>query len=268
VADHLYATCNWWASPLMLGGFLHSAQGYMRALRDVSPEFDQLRLLSPTAGPTPVHVDDPGFPIKMAQLLCDPRSNYTSPDSRGRPTDASVAADGWSVAFMCGLEGRERFVVRVADGSRSVAAPLAAATVKSLWEADAFAEDLIERALIASIAFWRPGNAWMTTNSFKAAVRSDSKQHLVVGWRTYLGRCGRSLPTLQLVARSALPRGTLARIVPPGGVLIGLQGDVFTPTDPWQLDEALEIRNGLRPHGLLDLPKDIDTIGRRELIYA
>jgi hypothetical protein len=252
----------------MLGGFLHSVQGYMRALREVSPEFAQLALVSPTVGQKHVEVDDPGFIIKMAQLLFDPHANYTSTDGRGRPTDASVAGDGWTAAFMCGLERRERFMVRVSDGSRSVSAPMAGAIVKSLWEADAFAEDLIERALVTSIGFWRPGTAWMTTNAFKAAVRCDSKEHLVVGWRTYLGRCGRSLPTLQLVTRSALPRGTLARTVAPGGVLIGLQGDPFDPADPWQLDEALELRNGLRPHGLLDLPKDIETIGRRELIHA
>jgi hypothetical protein len=264
----LYATSNWWATPLMLGGFLHSIQDYMRALREVTPEFGQLILVSPTSGPTHVEVDDPGFLIQMAQLLYDPRIHYTSADSRGRPTDASTTADGYVASFLCGSVGDERFSVRVSDGSRATDAPIATAVVKSIRDGDPYAEDLIEGSLAASVAFWKPGTAWVSTNPFKAAVRCDSKEHLVVGWRTYLGRCGRSLPTLQLVARSALPRGTLARIVPPGGVMIGLQGEFFDPTDPWQLDEAIEIRNGLRPHGLLELPKAVDTIGRRELTLA
>jgi hypothetical protein len=140
--------------------------------------------------------------------------------------------------------------------------------VKSIREGDWPAEDVIEDALCASIAFWRPGTAWMTTSSFKAAVRIDPKDHLVVGWRTYLGRRGRSLPTLQLVTRSVLPRGTLARIVAPGGVLVGLEGECFDPSDPRQRDEAIIIRDGLRPHGLLELPKDIDTIGRSDLVQV
>jgi len=35
-----------------------------------------------------------------------------------------------------------------------------------------------------------------------------------------------------------------------------------------QVDEALAIYDGLRPHGLLELPKDADTMGRSELILA
>jgi hypothetical protein len=268
VADHLFAISNWWASPLMVGGFLHSIQGYVRALREVAPEFGDLRIVTPTAGPVRVEVDHPDFLLQMLQIAFDPRSRYTATDSRGRPTMASTAADGFSASFLCGPDGDERFIVRVCDGSRSAAAPVASAAVKSIREGDWEAEGLLEDALCASIAFWRPGTAWMTTNSFKAAVRNDTRDHLVVGWRTYLGRRGRSLPTLQLVTRSALPRGTLARIVSPGGVLVGLQGEYFDPSDPRQTDEAIAIRAGLRPHGLLDLPRDAETIGRGELVLA
>ncbi len=268
MAEHLFAISNWWPSQLMAGGFLRSVQGYVRALREVAPEFADVRLVTPTAGPARLEVDDPEFLIQMLQLALDPRNRYSATDSRGRPTMASVAADGFSAAFLCGPQGDERFSVRVCDGGRSAAAPIASATVKSIREGDWAAETLLEDVLCASIAFWRPGTAWITTNSFKAAVRNDSRDHLVVGWRTYLGRRSRSLPTLQLVTRSALPRGTLARIVPPGGVLVGLQGESFDPSDPWQTDEALAIRAGLRPHGLLDLPKDAETIGRGELVRA
>lgn len=268
MADHLFAISNWWAGPLMVGGFLHSIQGYVRALREVAPEFDDLWIVTPTAGPVRVEVDHPDFLLQMLQIAFDPRGRYTATDSRGRPTMASTAADGFSASFLCGPDGDERFIVRVCDGSRSAAAPVASAAVKSIREGDWEAEGLLEDALCASIAFWRPGTAWMTTNSFKAAVRNDTRDHLVVGWRTYLGRRGRSLPTLQLVTRSALPRGTLARIVSPGGVLVGLQGEYFDPSDPRQTDEAIAIRAGLRPHGLLDLPRDSETIGRGELVYA
>jgi hypothetical protein len=242
VADHLFAISNWWASQLMMGGFLHSVQGYMRALRQTAPEFSNVRVVAPAAGSVRVDVDDPEYLIQMLALAFDPKNRYSATDSR--------------------------FSVRISDGSRSAAAPVASATVKSIREGDWAAEALLETALRASIAFWRPGTGWITTNSFKAAVRHDSSDHLVVGWRTYLGRRSRALPTLQLVSRSALPRGTLARTVPPGGVLVGLQGDYFDPSDPRQTDEAIAIRDGLRPHGLLDLPKDTDTIGRSELIKA
>jgi len=268
VPDHLYAVSNWWSSPMMMGGFLHSVQSYLRALRGVAPEFASLRLVTPTSGLVHVEVDDPGFLIQLLQLLFDPRNRYTSTDPRGRPTDASVASDGFVASFLCGPEGDERFSVRVCDGTRLPAGPIASATVKSLRKGDWPAEDLLEDALCVSIAFWRPGTAWMATNSWKAAVRGDPKDHLVVGWRTYLGRRGRSLPTLQLLTRSALPRGTLARNIRPGGVLIGLRGDSFDPADPLQVDEALAIYDGLRPHGLLELPKDADTMGRSELILA
>ncbi|MGD0018213.1 MAG: hypothetical protein ABSD62_03080 [Candidatus Limnocylindrales bacterium] len=266
MADHLFAASNWWSSPLMMGGFLYSIQGYIRALREVAPEFGDLRLVTPTTGPVRVEVDHPDFLLQMLQLTFDPRNRYSSTDSRGRPSMASTAPEGFTASFLCGPEGDERFSVRVCDGSRSAAAPIASATVKSLRDGDWPAEEVIEDALCASIAFWRPGTAWMTTNSFKAAVRIDPRDHLVVGWRTYLGRRGRSLPTLQLVTRSALPRGTLARIIPPGGVLVGLRSDFFEPSDPDQRSEAIAIRDGLRPHGLLDLPKDADTIGRGELV--
>ncbi len=268
MVDHLFATSNWWAGPLMLGGFLNSVQGYVRGLREIAPEFGRLRLITPAAGPALLDVDDPEFLIQMLQLTFDPRTRYTATDNRGRPTMASTAPEGFSASFLCGPDGDERFSIRVVDGSRLAAAPIASATVKSIREGDWQAEVLLEDALCASIAFWRPGTAWITTNSFKATVRDDSRDHLVVGWRTYLGRRGRSLPTLQLVTRSALPRGTLARIIPPGGVLVGLQGDSFDPSDPWQTDEAIAIRDGLRPHGLLDLPKDAETIGRGELVRA
>lgn len=250
----------------MMGGFLHSIQGYIRVLREVAPEFGDLRLITPTAGSVRVEVDDPEFLLQMLRLMFDPRSRYSSTDSRGRPSMDSVAAEGFSASFLCGPQGDERFSVRVGDGSRSAAAPIASATVKSIREGDESAEDDIEDALCASIAFWRPGTAWMTTNSFKAAVRIDPRDHLVVGWRTYLGRRGRTLPTLQLITRSALPRGTLARIIPPGGVLMGLRSDYFDPFDPMQRSEAIAIRDGLLPQGLLDLPRDIDTIGRGELV--
>jgi hypothetical protein len=268
VADHLFAISNWWASQLMMGGFLHSVQGYMRALRQTAPEFSNVRVVAPAAGSVRVDVDDPEYLIQMLALAFDPKNRYSATDSRGRPTTSSVAAEGFAASFLCGPEGDERFSVRISDGSRSAAAPVASATVKSIREGDWAAEALLETALRASIAFWRPGTGWITTNSFKAAVRHDSSDHLVVGWRTYLGRRSRALPTLQLVSRSALPRGTLARTVPPGGVLVGLQGDYFDPSDPRQTDEAIAIRDGLRPHGLLDLPKDTDTIGRSELIKA
>jgi hypothetical protein len=266
VTDHLYAISNWWTSPLMMGGFLYSIQGYLRALREVSPDFGNLRIVTATAGPVDVEPDDPEFLLQMLPLAFDPRNRYTATDGRGRPTRASVASDGYSASFLCGPEGDERFSVRVFDGIRPAVAPIASATVKSIRDDDWAAEALIEDALCASIAFWRPGAAWITTNPFKAAVRIDPRDQVVVGWRTYLGRRGRSLPTLQLVTRSALPRGTLARIVQPGGVLVGLQAESFDPSDPWQIDEALAIRDGLRPHGLLELPKDADTIGRGDLV--
>ena len=248
----------------MAGGFLCSVQGYLRALREVAPEFGQLQLVSPTSGPAPVEVDHPDFLLQMLQLAFDPRYRYSATDGRGRPTMASTAPEGFTASFLCGTEGDERFSVRVGDGSRSASSPFGCATVKSIRDDDLAAEDVIEDALCASIDFWRPGTAWITTSSFKAAVRRDTRDHLVVGWRTYLGHRGRSLPTLQLVTRSALPRGTLVRIIPPGGVLVGLRSTYFEPWDPQQRSEAIAIRDGLRPHGLLELPKDYDTIGRGE----
>jgi hypothetical protein len=268
VADHLFAISNWWASQLMLGGFLHPLQGYLRALRQVGPEFGSLSLVTPTApGSVRVNVDDPEFLIRMQQFVADPKARYTATDPRGRPTMSSLSADGFSVTFLCGETGDERFSVRIIDGSES-AKPVASATVKSIREGDWAAEPMIEDVLRASIAFWRPGTAWITTNSFKAAVRNDARDHLVVGWRTYLGRRSRTLPNLQLLTQSALPPGTQAKIVPPGGVLVGLQGACFEPSDPCQTDEAIAIREGLRPHGLLDLPKDTETLGRSELVKA
>jgi hypothetical protein len=252
----------------MMGEFLRQAQGFMRALRPIAPDFTEIRLVSPEFGSVPLDVDHPEFLLQLCQLAPDPRVRYGGTDERGRPTMASTSAQGFLITFQCGPVNDVRFTVRVFDGHRAMSSPQASAVVKSVREGDAGAELILEEALCVSAEYWRPGAGSVTSSAFKASVRVDPRDHLVVGWRTYLGRRGRSLPTLQLLTRNALPRDSKAAIIPPGGVLVGLSGECFDPFDPCQLDEACAIREGLRPHGLLELPKDADTIGRVALVSA
>jgi hypothetical protein len=259
---------SWWTTPLMLSEFLRQAQGFMRTLRSIAPDFGTMHLVSPMSGRVPLEVDHPDFLLQLCQLVPDPKVRYAGTDENGCPTMSSTTTEGFMIAFECGPATDPRFSVRIFDGPRSMPVPRASAMVKSIRSGDAEAEVMLEEVLCASVEFWRPGAATLTTSTFKASIRRDTGDDVVVGWRTYLGRRGRSLPTLQLVTRHALPRSSAATVIPPGGVLVGLAGRTFDPFDHGQIAEAYAIRDGLRPHGLLELPKDADTIGRASLVTA